>query len=253
MDVDRRGTGLNRKNNGWRRRRVWQSVLGAVLMVVAPLGLAGPAFAGLGVSPVPDFPTQTTVGDQFVGRLNIVNTSTPPESAAPITVTRITLAPGCSNGNQDCVGGLDAGVFTLGTVGTGQGACAGMTFAIAQTAPGLYTFTPDAPLLLDAGEICVIDFDVTTNRVPSVDVTPGVPGVQTNVLATTEATSPFSPVPFTGTGVDIVTVFAVQPAIATQATPQQVDVGEPFSDTPPPSPARPPLRAPRPSPPRPAP
>ncbi len=233
----RTGSIGGRSKGSWggrrRRRRAFPALLAALAMVVAPFVSPGPASAGVGPSVTPSFPDTTTVGDQFVGSLFVANNSSPPNTVNPITVTSLTLAPGCSvNNAPNCAGGVDAGVFTLGPVGTGAGACAGILFGIVQTSPGLYTFTPSAPVVLPLAAQCRIDFNVTTTRVPSVDVAPGLPGVQTFVSATVQVTSQDLP-PGTfanATGVQLVTVLPAPATIETTAAPQRVDVNEGFSD-----------------------
>jgi len=217
-----------------------------MLTITAPFLNIGPAIAGLSVSPVPDFPTTVTVGEGFTGSVSLFNTSTPPESADPITLTGITLVPSCAEAvnTANCSTGIEPGVFAIPlgpAAATGSGGCAGTTFAVTQPSSGLYLFTPNMPVILPAGGNCVISFGTALNpvrtlRVPTTDVFPGtiLPGdptgmqVQTRTVATVTGSNIFGPV--TGQfGIDVVTVLKGQPTIVTNA----VQVGTPPApDTP---------------------
>ena len=219
------------------RARQWMRTALVSLVVAAPLLLmsdAGAQAGGVGAAVVPEFPGQTTVGETFTAGLFIENRSTDPVT---LTVTDITLTPAC--GTSMFLGCpapfIDPGVFDLDPVATGQPgtACAGMTFAVAETSPGVFTFTAiGPPVVLAPGQACRILFTATTLRTPTMDSAPAIPGVQTTQVAQALfiPTDPAIP-PFLSAGVDITLVNPAVPLIATQADPQVVDVGGPFTDT----------------------
>jgi len=110
-------------------------------------------------------------------------------------------------------------VYALGTTGVGGGACAGTTFTITETAPGsgTFVFSSSAPVVLGVGEVCTVDFMVTTLRTPSVDQAPAQPGVTTRQVATATANSPIPGVqPRRSSGSDSSAVFPAGPTIVTQ-------------------------------------
>jgi len=75
--------------------------LAAVMVTIAaPFIAIEPAAAGILVGPFPDFPTTSTVGGTFAGRLNLINNSTPPQSVQPIAVTEIRFVPACKQRPQ---------------------------------------------------------------------------------------------------------------------------------------------------------
>ncbi len=136
-------------------RRALRVPLAAAVLL---LGLASPAFAGVGFGVTPTFPTTVTVGQTALpGSIQILNTSTPPESAGNATINSINLVPACATtsfvGNGDCPAASAApGVFALSPTGTGEAgtACAGQTFTIAiiDPATGQVSFTPSSPVVL---------------------------------------------------------------------------------------------------------
>ncbi|MDQ4134004.1 MAG: hypothetical protein M3179_12570, partial [Actinomycetota bacterium] len=168
-------------------RRAW--IAGPALALALLLSMAGPNRAGafVFVVPAPSFPDVVTVGDTFSASLGVGNFSTPPESInfPVLRFTQINLVPSCAVPTLDCAGGVEAGVFDLSPTGVGSAgpaSCLG-TWTITEISPGVFRFTPpggEGSLLLGTGEVCVIDYTVTTLRVPSTDVAPPQPGVQTN-------------------------------------------------------------------------
>ena len=110
-------------------------------------------------------------------------------------------------------------MYALGTTGVGGGACAGTTLTITETAPGsgTFVFSSSAPVVLGVGEVCTVDFMVTTLRTPSVDQAPAQPGVTTRQVATATANSPIPGVqPRRSSGSDSSAVFPAGPTIVTQ-------------------------------------
>jgi len=229
--------------------------LGAGLVVIGALGapfLGGiqPAFAAIGVSPVPDFPSQVTVGETFTGRLTIQNTSTPPDNSEPGTVSNIILVPACTQGfvpANNCAGGVDPGVFSLSSMSIAATNCTTFappqaptppvtSFTVTEVSPGVFAFTPNAPfagaqLVLAGGQTCVIDFTVTVTRSPTVDGDPGLPGSQTAQAAFASLTTPSRPFGARNAGVDITTVLRAPTSIATSAAPGTASIGASVHDT----------------------
>jgi hypothetical protein len=169
--------------------------MAVMFTVAAPFVAVGPAYAGITVAPVPDFPGSppgqpVVVGQTFTGRLNLFNGSTFPDNQVPLTLSNISFIPACSSSAPDCPGAVDPGVFQLGATGVGGDACAGTSFTITQISPGVYAFTPPTPVILNAGQTCTVDFPVLVAKVPTVDAFPGIPGTQTNQVATVTGTEP---------------------------------------------------------------
>ncbi|HEX2054381.1 MAG TPA: Ig-like domain repeat protein [Actinomycetota bacterium] len=229
------------------RRTLRQNVaLTAVFALVAMLLLPpGAAFAGIGLSVTPTFPTQTQVGQTFPASLTIQNASTDDEAVGTVTVSDIRMVPSCSTFDPGCndPGSIpDPDTFTLSPTGVGAvgTACAGRTFAITEVNPatGEVQFIPTdgLPVVLQQPsgandlDTCRINFTATTNKVPNHDSFPGTPGVQTNQVGSAIATHNINGTIGTGTGTDVTTVQQAAPEIVTQATPTTT-VGQPISDT----------------------
>jgi hypothetical protein len=198
----------------------------AVMISVAGVFLfATPAFAGVGGSVVPDYPTPVTVGQTGLSAtLTISNSSTGANTAENISVSNISHAPSCgSTANTTCqLANADTGVFTVhngvGRVGT---ACAATTFtASAPDASGNITFTPSIPLVLGpasgplSGSQCIIDFTVDVLRVPTVDAA-GAAGIQTAELGSAQFLGQTSGLNGTGSGSTQTTINKASPGIAT--------------------------------------
>lgn len=177
----------------------------SLLGMVMALGLAMTAFAGIGISVTPDFPTSVAVGDTNVPvNLNITNNSSTDVSS--INLTGIFLTPQCGNFTEPCTS-ADPGVFAVSATGTGAGACAANTFTITEidANTGRVEFTPNAPISLAIGATCVINFTVDVLASPTVDAA-GVAGIQTVQNSQVNAINPTNGLPGTGTGADITTV-----------------------------------------------
>jgi len=204
-------------------------LLSAMVALLAPFMATTAAHAGVGLSAIPDFPSTVTVGQTFPARINVVNTSTAPESAQPVTVSDIRLVPACSSNVTDCAGGVDPGVFALGATATGSQACAGTTFTVSQPSPGVFGFS--GPFSLAATQTCAIDFAVTALKVPTTDASPPTPGVQTNPQVEATATSPVpGSSPVRTRGIDFVTVNRATPSVTTTASPASAQVGGTLRD-----------------------
>jgi hypothetical protein len=216
-------------SGGWRmklnrRRRLALSWLGAA-MVVAGMGMS-PAHAAVFVSPAPNLPGTVAVGQGFTGRINVLNNSTPPSTGA-MTVSAIVFVPACAVLVADCAGGVDPGVFQLSATGSGSQACAGTAFGISQGQPGVFQFT-SAAVVLNVGQVCTIDFAMTTLKLPAFDTSASA-GTQTNAVATASGT--VAGLTSRGSGAQIITVTRPQPTISTSATPAVAQVGNSARDT----------------------
>lgn len=200
------------------RRNAVVAVVVVRAFLMAPFVRGRSALAGIGLGIVPSFPATTAVGQTFPGRLTITNCSTPPDSTTPGTVSNIVLVPACSNTNLGCSGGVEAGVFDIDPASTAATGCPGVTsFAISPSAPGVFSLTPNAPLVLDVGQACSIDFTARTLRVPSVDTVLGLPGTQTNQVAS--GTLTIGTLGSPGVGSDVATVTPASTALSTVAIP----------------------------------
>jgi hypothetical protein len=207
------------------RRKGVVAVVVVVAFLMAPFVTGQSARAGIGLAIVPSLPATTPVGQTIPGRLSIVNNSTPPEASTPGVVSNLVLVPACSNTSIGCSGGVDAGVFDLLPTSTGATGCPGVTsFAISPSAPGVFSFTPNAPLVLAQGQTCSVDFTARTLRVPSVDAVPGLAGTQTNQVASaTLAIGTFGSA--SGVGSSFATVTAASTALSIVATPSTAPLG----------------------------
>lgn len=174
-------------------RRVRRSAsLGAVasaLLVAGSLFIATPAYAGVGMSVAPTFPTSVTVGaTNLSASLSIENESTTPQNDDPVVLTAIGLNPTCGTATEPCTA-PDLNVFALDTPAAGRSgtACASTSFAISgPNAAGRFTFTPTpSPVVLGSVatggllSTCVIDFTFDALKLPTVDADAGTAGFQT--------------------------------------------------------------------------
>ncbi|MDT7713538.1 MAG: hypothetical protein QOG46_2364 [Pseudonocardiales bacterium] len=216
------------------------------LIAVAVIGLATApaAFAGLGASAAPTFPSVVQVGQAGVAAsIEVRSNNTAPNNGLPNTVCNfgdafpcaagepgITLIPSCGQLGvaSACVpAGFDPGVFTLPLTATGAAAtaCAGTIFDILMIDPaaGQLRFTPRAGhvILPSTGSACRVDFTFNVVKSPLRDQDPITPGVQTvQVVDNTQTQgviSAFGRGTSSGT-----TVQPATPAIATVASPDVV-------------------------------
>ena len=229
-----------------RRRRAAQAFV-ALAVAAVPLVVAVPAaFAGVGLSVTPSFPTNVTVGQTGLpASLQIVNNSTPPDSTANVFFSSILLVPTCgtsvSVGTGDCPAAqADPGVFKLGTSATGEvgTGCAGILFSIAtaDAATGQVVFSAGGPPLFlgppgTPAATCRIDFtfDVLKEPTKSAGVV-GPTSLQTAQIGYASGYSSLTGTPGAGAGSSLVTVSKAQPGITTSAT-ATAKVGSPVSDT----------------------
>jgi uncharacterized repeat protein (TIGR01451 family) len=173
----------------------------ALIAVIALTPILTPATADLAPTPFTTFPNTTTVGvinQPF--SINVTNSSTgnpPRESDDDITVqlTEIGITPSCAQFSGGFCSTPELGVFDIATgpaaaVGTG-GACIGVTFAVTgPDASGRFQAIPNSTVLLGPSNpasnptlrptFCVVQFILEdVERVPTVDVDPVMPFVQT--------------------------------------------------------------------------
>jgi Bacterial Ig-like domain (group 3) len=224
-----------------RRTRAVRRFAGIVsVLVIASLVVAGPASAFIFVVPAPSYPDTVTVGQTFPAAIGITNASTPPEATIlpVLRVSQVNHIPACPSATPvaNCnIASPEAGVFALSPTGVGTDGptCTG-TWTITEISPGVFRFTPpggEASLLLATGETCVVSFTATTLRVPTTDVNPAAPGVQTLQLATVVPSSLDNTQVFpANSGADFTTVLPATPGLATTAT-QSEPVGGAVTDT----------------------
>ncbi|MGH3843945.1 MAG: hypothetical protein ACRDS0_21235 [Pseudonocardiaceae bacterium] len=215
-------------------------------VMVATLFVVGTAvaFAGVSSGVAPTFPSTVTVGQNNVpANLQIVNSSTSPESAGNETIDAITLVPACGTSSATATGNCpvasaDPGVFSLSPAATGGAftACAGQTFTVTiiDPATGQVQFTPSGgPVVLTQphtpNDVCRIDFTFSVIKEPTQDAG-AEPGLQTAQLGFAQGTSAVNGHVGTGSGSSLVTVTQASPAITTAAS-APVAVGGAISDT----------------------
>lgn len=212
-------------------RRLTSALPVLVLACCVLFSAVSSASAGVGGSVAPEFPGAVTAGQTNVpGSLVITNGSTPPENVGSVTLTSISLVPSCAGqlGVSCGPGQRDPGVFALGAVGSGRAgtACAGEAFAISQldaAEPRWGFATVDGtPVALgspgSANGTCIIDFSFSVLKVPTIDVRPADPGVQTHQLGRVELLHSSGLRASVG-GTDFTTVNQAAPAITTTASP----------------------------------
>lgn len=166
--------------------------LGAIAALVFPSS----ALAGAVITPVPTFPfPSVTVNQTFPASITMFNNSTGAEAGAGVIVTASNLDfyPACPAVIISDCPGADPTVFALSATGTsGAGTCPPGVWAITNTGPGRFRFTPPAPIQLAAFGSCTVNFSAVARAVPSFDASPGIPGVQTDQVASIDAFSPIS-------------------------------------------------------------
>lgn len=223
-------------------------------MVVSLMGLAaGQAFAGVGASAAPSFPTTVTVGQTNVAAVvRLTNQNTAPDLAATNTVCNagdplpcpaddpgITLIPSCgtlTSFSACAPGAAEPGVFDVhmsasGVVGT---ACEGIDFDLKLLDPGTgrLTLIPDNGQhiqLVGAGAVCEIALVFDVLKTPTIDHDPTLPGVQTVQIVDNTQTTGSLTASARGTSTGT-TVAKATPAIATVASPATL-IGGALSDT----------------------
>ncbi|MGZ5332351.1 MAG: hypothetical protein ACXWD7_00395 [Solirubrobacterales bacterium] len=189
------------------------AVLLALAAAAALLVFPGRAFAGAVITPVPTFPyPSVTVGEQFPASVTLFNNSTGAEAAIGVTVgaSNLDFYPACPSvvTTSDCPAPED-NIFTLSSTGSsGSGACPPGTWAIAESAPGRFRFTPPAPIQLPAFGHCTIEFTAIAVAMPVADASPIAPGVQTNQIASVDTYSPVSGITVRNSGSGATTVIA---------------------------------------------
>ncbi len=220
--------------------------LGTALGALLFLATAAPALAGVGFGVTPTFPTTVTVGQTGLpASVQILNASTPPESAGNVTLGAINMVPACGTtafvAAGDCPAAqADPGVFAISATGSGETgtACVGQTFAIAvvDAATGQVSFTPSGgPVVLTppatANSVCRIDFSFSVLKAPTKPASASAAGtVNTAQIGFATGTAAVNGATGTGSGSSFTTVALAQPAIVTAATATST-VGAPITDT----------------------
>ena len=252
------GYGRNGGGHFWKGHTPAKVTAAVVAFLVACSVLLAPnANAFVFVVPSPALPASTVVGQTFPYSVGIGNFSTPPQSVTDpvLTISQIDLYPACSNTNVDCAGGTaEGGVFALSATGTGASTPAGDpdcegTWTIIPdtgdpTTASRYRLVPpggEGTLTLDTGEICAVTFTATTLRVPTIDASPGTPGVQTFAVASSTATGTVAVGPSRNSGNQLTTVVPAEPALSTLASQSSTTIPATTTDTafldPPPPPS----------------
>jgi uncharacterized repeat protein (TIGR01451 family) len=160
------------------------------------------------------------VGQTVPWSFTVTNTSDEGEANETITVTSIVGYPSCDVIDlsdpapcQTAVANQNPGTFTpvgngTGTAGT---ACEGITFTIAVDGSGLWTFTPNVPVVLGSVAVggalvgCQFTGLATVDSLPD-DASAVTPGVQTRQLSRADGVTDTSLNEFIGLGSAIVTV-----------------------------------------------
>jgi PKD repeat protein len=155
---------------------------------------ATPAFAGLGGSVVPSYPTPISVGDTKTATITLTNNATASNATENMRVSGIFFTPSCAASNGFSCTVPDVGVFQFATVvGDTGSSCENTLFTIGQANPntGEFQLIPPAnnPVLLGpssgGGPLpseCVIVINFKVLRAPQ-DSTPNTPQVTTVSLA----------------------------------------------------------------------
>jgi hypothetical protein len=213
-------------------------------LCAALFGGASSAWAGVGLSLVPDIPVSVTVGTTVASTVTVANTNNSTEASQSDTLQTLTLVPSCgeqATGANCSAGVVDPGVLVPSPTGLGEAgtACGGVTFTITQVDPvmGKYAFTwPAAPPIVltpigsGATNSCIIDFTTDVKKMPAHDANNIVAGPQTdqagfaNALATGGLTG-------IGIGTDEATLVRGVIAIQTQVSPTPIVLGAAFHDT----------------------
>ncbi len=181
-----------RRTLGMDRRRAWMRSVVA-WGALAFLG-ATSAFAGVGGSVVPSFPTPMNVGDIKTASVTITNHATGGNSSENMNVSGIFVTPSCSSSDGFTCFTPDPGVFKFATfIGKTGTACAATVFTAGTPNPGTGEFELippiSKPVVLGpangAGpkpKLCMITMNFQVLRAP-VDSTPPNPPLTTDSLA----------------------------------------------------------------------
>ncbi|MDP9074159.1 MAG: FG-GAP-like repeat-containing protein [Actinomycetota bacterium] len=156
--------------------------------VVMNASMSWPSGAGVGATSLP-------------ASFTVQNANTSPQQNDTLTITVMRLAPSCAvirSGANVCPS-PDPGVYTLtgqaiGKSGTG---CAGNLFnRSSPDASGVVTLTPTVGSVVlqppggtTGSDRCTVELFVDVTKVPSTDVDPGAPGIQTSTNLYIQATS----------------------------------------------------------------
>lgn len=194
--------------------------LGALAGLVFPSS----ALAGAVITPVPTFPfPSVTINQTFPASITLFNNSTGAEAGAGVIITASNLDfyPACPTVTISDCPQADPTVFTLSATGTsGAGTCPPGNWTIVNTGPGRFRFNPPGPLQLAAFGSCTVNFSAQAHSIPSFDASPGIPGVQTDQVASVDAFSPISGLTVRNSGSGATTVEAPPGPPTPTPTPQ---------------------------------
>jgi hypothetical protein len=167
----------------------------AAIAFVICLGLvsAAPAFAGVGASVVPTFPTPMNVGDIKTATITMTNHATAANNTENVNVSGIFFTPSCASSDGFTCFTPDPGVFQFATaIGKVGSSCASTVFTLAPPDPGtgeIALIPPvSKPVVLGpanaAGPLpkqCVITINYKVLKAPQ-DSTPPNPPITTDSL-----------------------------------------------------------------------
>ncbi len=149
------------------------AIASAALLSAAPAANAAwsMSFSNVGVTPL-------TVGESGSVDIKLTNVSTASETFTP---NPIGIQPSCGEDVDPC-GVPDPGVFSLTSVTGIDGQCNGDSFSTAQDNvfdAGASTITPVTPRALMVNDFCTLRFAFDVLKLPTTDVDPVTPGIQT--------------------------------------------------------------------------
>ncbi len=211
-------------------------------VVASTVVAVGPASADVSASASFTVPTGASVGSTNLNAsLTMTNQNTAPNQSESNTVNEIKFAPSCGTFGTVATAcpTPDPGVFSINAAASGAAgtACAGQTFSVsAPDAAGIFTFSSTTPVVLappggaSGSDRCTINFLLNVLKMPTIDVSPGSPGVQTDAnlrVKETSNVSGLSPIPVVS---QVITVNRGVVGFQTQASPS-VPVGGTISDT----------------------
>jgi hypothetical protein len=226
LDMDSNGcvsTGdsdLGAQRHGLKYRRGGRSLRLVVALAVAivPFVIAVPAaFAGVGLSVTPNFPSPVSNGQtNLPASVTITNLSNGAEASGTVTLSVIHLVPSCAKSGTgvNCpAAGEDPGVFQINSPVTGAAgsACAGDTFVVTvvDAATGELKLAPSSKIVLGSPnsptQACVINFTFNVLKDPSKDFSTTLAGLQTEQIASANGTASDG-IAGTGTGTNLITV-----------------------------------------------
>ena len=161
------------------------------VLCLAMFGMT-PAFAGIGGSVVPSFPTPLNVGDIKTATITITNRATTPNNTENVSISGIFFTPSCSATDGFSCQAPDPGVFQFATVvGKVGSSCASTPFSLGTPNPstGEFELIPSRPIVLGPAngsgplpKVCTISINFKVLRAPQ-DSTPADTKITTVSLA----------------------------------------------------------------------